>query len=245
MKTKKEDTLDEHLELTLEKIFYCDKFFIKEIIKLRMLFKLPLDGYKTFDEYFNFLEKESALVDEDKSYLHTRITLEMFVLADSEGLPYYYAYWFEGFFALGKNYKKIELRLPFGMQREFSIIGATCGLMTPDLKNGNIKLAIFPGASIRSIKSFLDKHSELINTTLEKQSRLGMFKPVRKSNKRNYDEIFERSKAGEFTSLGEWIPGRKLGPEHRPECIKNIGPERIVEIISQERKKEKIKQKIK
>lgn len=245
MKLKNKKIRDNQLELNLEKLFYHDESFLQEIKHFRNQFGLPEKGYETFDEYFDFMSDTKNAEDNSKLILYMQIESAMVNYSNKKGFPWNYSYYIESFLILGYKYKTFETRLPFHREREFSIYGPTCALDTRDIINDDrINLAIFPGASKRSILDFVEEHWKFIESSLKRrESTGGKVKSVRKSNKRDNDEIYARYKNGEFTSLGEWKPGIK-NPEKRPKCLHKIYPERILKIITEQKRKEKLRNAI-
>lgn len=236
MKATRRTNLDGRVEVMLEDLFY-NKEFIQETEELRKKYGIPRRGYKEFNKYFNFLKNEKEEVDKNKFNLYARINGDMLLLALKNGVSPHYAYWLESFFALDYNYKGFEPRIPFDKQRDISICGLTCGLINPDLSKGYIKLAIFPGASIRSIKKFLDENSVAIKKALADQEHLVKIKDVRKVGDRDKARILELSDEKKINSAGIY-----LGGEPAPKCLDGIEADQIKKIITEERRKRKIRE---
>lgn len=224
------------LERALEKLFY-NEAFIEEIKTLRAEVGIPPNGFKRFSEYYKYMEKDLK----NKTYVHFRkITPQVFGFALKYGLPSNYAYWIEAFLALGFNYSKFDTSTPFNYPREFMAYGVSVALNIQSEKEDHVNLSIFPGASLNATSDFLREHWSFIETILESRTFHGKAPAVRKVGSRDRKKILELAENGEIDSAGVWTAWGK-GNE-RPECITGISTDQIKHIVSDERRKKRIRE---
>lgn len=225
------------LDIILEKLFY-NKEFINDIKILRKATKIPEDGFKTFHEYYNYMVRDKS----SKRVQHYYTVLpETIKIAVKNKLPYApYSYWIEAFMALGFNYKEFDVNTPYNSPREHFVYGASTTLDTSDMRDGKISLHIFPGASLNSTKDFLQENWGFINEMLEIYSENGKTPAVREKNKRDRLQILTLAEIGEINNAGQWLPMRIRKQEY-PNCIKDIGPDQIKKIITEEKRKKKMR----
>ena len=236
---EKKKQVEDRYFIAIEKLFDNVKF-AEEIKSFRVKVGIPENGYKTFEEYYTFLKTGDI---KEKHILHlVTIVPFLFNLSIKYKYPSNHVYWVEAFFALGYNYKKFENQIPFHRQREYFIYGPTCNLDISDLSDDHMNLAIYPGATLNSIRDFLSENWGFIETMLKvREDTFGKTPSVRKSKQDDIAKIVELADKGELNSSGIYVPKIKDKSIQEPDCIINIKQDQRKRRVVQGRKTKKIR----
>jgi len=235
-----------HVSLALDKLFY-NKKFVTDVIELRKKIGIPETGFSEFKEYYSFLLNDW---NTHRGNYQVHVRADFFKLGNKYGYPTNFVDWIEAFIALGYNYKKFRLDLPFTYHRELNIATADCALVLPTSdKDEYVSLQIYPGAKQSAIKDFLGENWAVIKKVLSAREKLGKAPAVRKTvmkvDAARKKEIYRLLKKGEIDSTGSWTGiSELLGPEReqaKPKAIQGLSNAYIKKICTEEARKDKLR----